>query len=68
MLFCHGDTLESMHVPSDAQSLPKQSIPDPHPLLRSSPEAIDLLQINLAFSLGESLSDLEDRIINDVLQ
>jgi two-component system response regulator AtoC len=68
VLFCPGSTLESMHFPSDIQGLPMQPVPDTHSALSSSPEVIDPSQISLAFRLGDSLSELEDRIISEVLQ
>jgi two-component system response regulator AtoC len=68
VLFCPGSTLESMHFPSDIQGLPMQPVPDTHSALSSSPEVIDPYQISLAFRLGDSLSELEDRIISEVLQ
>jgi two-component system response regulator AtoC len=68
VLFCPGSTLESMHFPSDIQGLPMQPVPDTHSALSSSPEVIDPSQTSLAFRLGDSLSELEDRIISEVLQ
>lgn len=68
VLFCPGDTLESVHFPSDVQDLPMQSVPDTHPVPSSSLEGSDPSQINLAFRLGESLPELEDRIINEGLR
>lgn len=68
VLFCPRSTLESMHFPSDIQGLPMQPVPDTHSALSSSPEVIDPSQISLAFRLGDSLSELEDRIISEVLQ
>jgi two-component system response regulator AtoC len=68
VLFCPAETLEAMHFPSDVREMPVQpvlSAPDP-PLPFS--DTVDPPQIHLSFRLGESLTDLEDRIINEVLQ
>ncbi len=68
VLFCPGETLEAGHFPSDVRETPAQpvlSAPDP-PLPFS--DTVDPSQIHLSFRLGESLTDLEDRIINEVLQ
>jgi two-component system response regulator AtoC len=68
VLFCPGDTLESGHFPSDVQGNPSGPVADTaHPIPTSS-DTIDLSQIHLSFRLGESLADLEDRIINEVLR
>jgi len=68
VLFCQGDTLESGHFPSDVQGIPSEPVADTaHPIPTSS-DTTDLSQIHLSFCLGESLADLEDRIINEVLR
>lgn len=68
VLFCPGETLEAGHFPSDVRETPAQSVPripdSPSPFSGT----LDPTQIHLTFRLGESLSDLEDRIINEVLQ
>ncbi len=65
VLFCPGDTLEAVHFPSDVRETPAQPVVAP-PQLTSS-ETTDPTQIHLSFRLGESLAELEDRIINVVL-
>jgi two-component system, NtrC family, response regulator AtoC len=68
VLFCSGDTLESMHFPSDMQSnLSRPFAEASHPSSTSS-GILDPSQIHLSFHLGESLANLEDRIINEVLK
>lgn len=68
VLFCPGDTLESVHFPSDVRDNPSPSVTDTgHPTSASS-DTIDPSHIRLAFRLGESLSELEDRIISEVLR
>jgi len=67
VLFCPGETLESVHFPSDLhyQTSPQASE------VRSAPSSVtptDPFRIQLGFQLGDSLSELEDRIINEVLQ
>ena len=69
VLFCSGDTLESTNFPSDVHGNPSRQVPDPtDPTATFSDTTMDPAQIHLAFRLGESLVDLEDRIINEVLQ
>lgn len=68
VLFCQGDTLESRHFPSDVQGDPSGPLAvTAHPAFTSS-TTTDPSQISLSFRLGESLADLEDRIINEVLR
>ncbi|MBH0179612.1 MAG: sigma-54-dependent Fis family transcriptional regulator [Nitrospira sp.] len=70
VLFCPGSTLESSHFPSDVHSnfspLAADSIRPP--TTASSTTDPDSAQIHMTFRLGDRLSDLEDRIINEVLQ
>jgi len=68
VLFCHGDTLDAAHFPSDVTSRP--ALPSPGPATpASAPVDADPAQVHIAFRLGEqSLADLEDRIISEVLQ
>jgi two-component system response regulator AtoC len=68
VLFCPGETLESQHFPSDVQGSPSKPVGDPIHPTSTSTDATDTAQIHLSFRLGESLADLEDRIINEVLQ
>lgn len=69
VLFCQGDRLESSHFPSDVQegsSFSPARATEPAPTGNDSP---DPAQVHIAFRLGEqSLADLEDRIIREVLQ
>lgn len=68
VLFCSGDTLESMHFPSDVQgNLSRPFAEAAHPTSTSS-GILDPSQIHLSFHLGESLANLEDHIINEVLK
>lgn len=67
VLFCPGETLEAVHFPSDVRETPMQPIADTAPP-RSMSDTTDPAQIHLSFRLGESLTDLEDRIISEVLQ
>ena len=68
VLFCPENTLESVHFPSDVRDNPSPSVTDTtHPPSASS-DTIDPSQIHLAFRLGESLAELEDRIISEVLR
>ena len=68
VLFCAGDTLESVHFPSDMHGTPPQPKSDFTPPPSPSSDATDPAQIHMAFRLGESLTNLEDRIINEVLR
>jgi two-component system, NtrC family, response regulator AtoC len=68
VLFCPGDTLESGQFPSDVQGSLSRPATDPAHLPSTSSDTIDPSQIHLAFRLGESLSEIEDRIINEVLR
>ncbi|MBY0249670.1 MAG: sigma-54 dependent transcriptional regulator [Nitrospiraceae bacterium] len=68
VLFCPGDTLESVHFPSDVQGNPSRPLAETaHPTSTTS-GTLAPSQIHLPFHLGESLADLEDRIINEVLK
>jgi two-component system response regulator AtoC len=68
VLFCPGDTLESVHFPSDVQGNPSQPAAAPAYPPSTSFDTADPSQIHLSFRLGEPLADLEDQIINEVLQ
>jgi two-component system response regulator AtoC len=68
VLFCPGDTLESVHFPLDVQSNPSQPASDTAYPTSTSFDTADPSRIHLSFRLGESLADLEDRIINEVLR
>jgi two-component system, NtrC family, response regulator AtoC len=68
VLFCPGDTLESVHFPSDMQGYPSQPAMDMAQPTSTFSDTADPAQVHLTFRLGESLSDLEDRIINEVLR
>jgi two-component system response regulator AtoC len=68
VLFCPGDTLEAAHFPSDVQGNPSRPLADTASPTSTSVDTVDPSQIHLSFRLGESLTDLEDRIINEVLQ
>jgi two-component system response regulator AtoC len=68
VLFCPGDQLEAAHFPSDLLGAsPPMSIGSP----KSQPTADspDPMTVHLRFRVGEqSLADLEDRIIAEVLE
>jgi two-component system, NtrC family, response regulator AtoC len=68
VLFCPGDTLESVHFPSDMQGYPSQPAMDMAQPTSTVSDTADPDQVHLTFRLGESLSDLEDRIISEVLR
>lgn len=68
VLFCPGDTLEAGQFPSDVQrNLSRPETEMAHPPSTSS-DTTDSSQIHVSFHLGEPLSALEDRIINEVLR
>ena len=67
VLFCPGDTLEAAHFPADIQGVSRPLAAQPSLTTPSQPS--DPMQVNISFRLGEqSLADLEDRIIAEVLQ
>jgi two-component system response regulator AtoC len=68
VLFCPGETLEAAHFPSDVREAPQQPVSDSAPPGSTVTETADPAQIHFSFRLGESLTDLEDRIISEVLQ
>ncbi|MDH4084853.1 MAG: sigma-54 dependent transcriptional regulator [Nitrospira sp.] len=68
VLFCPGETLEAVHFPSDVRETPVQPVVGTAPLESTFTDTTDPAQIHLSFRLGESLTDLEDRIISEVLQ
>jgi two-component system response regulator AtoC len=68
VLFCPGETLEAVHFPSDVRETPVQPLVDTAPAESTFIDTTDPAQIHLSFRLGESLTDLEDRIISEVLQ
>ncbi len=68
VLFCPGDTLESGHFPSDMRGDLVSSVSDSAHAAVPSADGTDPARIHIAFRLGESLSELEDRIINEVLR
>ncbi|MFO0706627.1 MAG: sigma-54 dependent transcriptional regulator [Nitrospira sp.] len=66
VLFCPGETLEAEQFPSDI----RQSADHPSPRsVAGTPEQSDPQAVHISFRIGEqSLSDLEDRIIAEVLK
>jgi two-component system response regulator AtoC len=69
VLFCQGDSLEAKHFPSDIQGDSRPLTANSSPILPASSQPSDPTQVHIAFRLGEqSLADLEDRIIAEVLQ
>jgi len=69
VLFCPGDSLEAGNFPADVQAEHSAS-PRTRPLhAPEAPAPDDPNNVHLTFRLGEqSLSDLEDRIIAEVLR
>lgn len=68
VLFCPGETLEAGHFPSDVRETPvPPSVDTAHPVSQDS-NTTYADHIQLSFRLGDSLTDLEDRIISAVLQ
>lgn len=69
VLFCPGDSLEAGNFPADVQADHSTS-PRTRPLhVLEAPAPDDPNNVHLTFRLGEqSLSDLEDRIIAEVLR
>ena len=68
VLFCPGEMLEAEHFPSDVRESLVQRVAHiarPESTVSGTANAD---HIHLSFPLGESLADLEDRIINEVLQ
>lgn len=68
VLFCHGPALEAAHFPSDIQGavhpFSLKAAGEPPPSNLSDPTAV-----HITFAVGEqTLADLEDRIIAEVLQ
>jgi len=69
VLFCSGDTLEATHFPSDVTSGQALPVPIQAPAASAAPVEANPHDIHISFRLGEqSLADLEDRIINEVLK
>lgn len=69
VLFCPGDSLEAIHFPPDIQGVSKPLVASPSPSSTASSQVSDPMQVHIAFRLGEqSLADLENRIIAEVLQ
>jgi len=68
VLFCPGETLEAIHFPSDVREPPQQPVSVAAPPGSTFTDTADPVQIHVSFRLGESLTDLEDRIISEVLQ
>ncbi len=68
VLFCPGDTLESVHFPSDVQDKPSRPVTDTAYPPSTASDTRDPSRIHLSFHLGEPLADLDDRIINTVLK
>jgi len=69
VLFCQGATLEAANFPSDVQGVSQPSAATLPTRASLAPDASDPSAVQLAFRVGEeSLHDLEDRIIAEVLQ
>jgi two-component system response regulator AtoC len=69
VLFCPGETLEAIHFPSDLQNGSRLSTSQQSASPTAVSQPSDPLHIHITFRLGEqTLADLEDRIITEVLQ
>jgi two-component system response regulator AtoC len=63
VLFCGGDALEAPHFPTDLQCGPATAVAS------VTAASLDPDQVHITFRVGQqSLADLEDRIITEVLQ
>ncbi len=68
VLFCGGTTLEAANFPSDVRQTVSVSGPAVAVTPASTTEAADPSQVHISFQVGtQSLADLEDRIIEEVL-
>lgn len=68
VLFCGGTTLEAANFPSDVQQTVSASVPAIAVAPPSASDASDSSQVHISFQVGtQSLADLEDRIIEEVL-
>ncbi len=68
VLFCPGERLEAAHFPADVQG-GAASVSRPAGASTAAPETADPTYVHITFKVGEqSLADLEDRIIREVLQ
>jgi len=68
VLFCRGASLEAEHFPSDLHSQAVFPFKGALPRVGPATVPLDSDQVHIAFEVGtQSLSDLEDRIIAEVL-
>ncbi len=69
VLFCHGPTLEAGNFPSDLHGANQTSLTTSLEHPSPEPDASDPTAVHLSFRVGEqSLNDLEDQIITEVLR
>lgn len=69
VLFCSGDQLEATHFPSDLQGASPPASESPSGDRPAAADSDDPMTVCIRFRVGEqSLADLEDRIIAEVLQ
>ncbi|HSE57471.1 MAG TPA: sigma-54 dependent transcriptional regulator [Nitrospiraceae bacterium] len=69
VLFCQGTTLDAAHFPSDIQGAAMPLGAPREAEQPAAPNALDPMTVQVAFRVGEqSLADLEDRIIEEVLR
>ncbi len=69
VLFCSGDQLEAVHFPSDLQGTTGPVFGTPSRAQPADGGSDDPMTVQIRFRVGEqSLADLEDRIIAEVLQ
>ncbi|MDZ4855369.1 MAG: sigma-54 dependent transcriptional regulator [Nitrospirota bacterium] len=69
VLFCQGPTLEAANFPSDVHGARQSIVAKSADNLPSSVDPFDPTAVQLSFRVGEqSLNDLEDRIIAEVLR
>lgn len=68
VLFCSGTTLEGANFPADVQQAVSPSVQSQPVVSPSGNGASDPSQVHISFQVGtQSLADLEDRIIEEVL-
>jgi two-component system response regulator AtoC len=68
VLFCGGTTLESAHFPTEVQEAVPTTVQAPLSDRSSHPAGSDPSLVQISFRVGaQSLADLEDRIIEEVL-
>ena len=68
VLFCGGTTLEAANFPGDVQQIVHHNSAPTFPAAPSAAAPADPSQVHISFQVGaQTLADLEDRIIEEVL-